>query len=106
MTKKSLMKNETGQHTGKTAVLTQRLLQTLKENGYRFVLVNGLTSDNRVDYIEPRYFILSPVKELPNDPDKRGIYEPIGSSLLTEWAAQPDDRIKVMVSVVAIDRTA
>jgi hypothetical protein len=99
------MKNETDKNTGKTTVLTQRLLQGLKDNGYRFVLVNGLTSDNRDDYIEPRHFILLPVKELPDDPDKRGIYEPIGSSLLIEWATHPDDGIKVMVNLAAIDKT-
>ncbi len=82
--------------------LTQQSLQSLKDKGFRFVLIKGYTTDRRQDYIELNYFMLVPVKDLPDDPNKKEIYEPIDSTILTEWALSPDEGIKVIIEVPSI----
>jgi hypothetical protein len=77
--------------------LTKKSLQQLKDSGFRFVLIKGYTTDRRVDYIELNYFTLIPVKDLPEDPNKKEIYEPIDSEILMEWASFPDDGAKVII---------
>jgi hypothetical protein len=77
--------------------LTKESLQQLKDSGFRFVLIKGYTTDRRVDYIELNYFTLVPVKDLPEDPNKKEIYEPIDSEILMEWASFPDDGAKVII---------
>ena len=85
------------EHSTSAARLTKQSLQYLKDSGYRFVLVRGYTRDRRVDYIELSYFTLIPVKELSEDPNKKGIYEPIDSPILMEWANFPDERVRVII---------
>jgi len=77
--------------------LTKESLQHLKDSGFRFVLVKSYTTDRRVDYIDPNYFTLVPVKDLPEDPNKKEIYEPIDSEILSEWARFPDEGVKVII---------
>ncbi len=77
--------------------LTKQSLQQLKDRGFRFVLIKGYTLDGRVDYIELSYFSLTPVINLPDDPTKKGIYEPIDSTILMEWATFPDEGLKVII---------
>ena len=48
--------------------------------------------------MEPKYFMLIPVKFLPEDQNKRGIYEPIESKILIEWANSDDDGFEVLVA--------
>ncbi len=55
--------------------------------------------DRRLDYSELRYFMLAPIKDLSDDPNKMGIYEPFDSKILLEWASFPDDRVEVLVSI-------
>jgi hypothetical protein len=77
--------------------LTKQSLRKLKDNGFRFVLIKGYTIDRRMDYIDLKYFTLTPVKDLSDDPNKKGIYEPIDSPLLTEWASCPDQGANVII---------
>jgi hypothetical protein len=77
--------------------LTKQSLQQLKDSGFRFVLIKGYTTDRRIDYIEVNYFTLVPVKDLPEDPNKKEIYEPIDSEILMEWASFPDYGAKVVI---------
>ena len=77
--------------------LTKESLQHLKDSGFRFVLVNAYTTDRRVDYIAPNYITLVPVRDLPKDPNKKEIYEPIDSEILLEWANFPDQGVKVII---------
>jgi hypothetical protein len=81
------MTNEERQNLGTVTPLTLPALQKLKNKGFRFMQVNGFSSDKRLDYMEPRYFILVPMKDLPAENDRKGIYEPIDSQLLADWAA-------------------
>lgn len=74
-------------------------LQHLKDKGFRYVLVKGFTTDRRLAYIELNYFMLIPIKELPEDPTKKEIYEPISSKILADWASFPDDGIKILVAM-------
>jgi hypothetical protein len=79
--------------------LTKQSLQHLKDSGFRFVLIKGYSRDGRVDYIEIDYFSLLPVRDLPDDPNKKEIYEPIDSAILMEWANFPDEGLKVIIEV-------
>ncbi len=79
--------------------LTQQSLQSLKDGGFRFVLIRGYTTDRRQDYIELSYFTLIPVIDLPDDPNKKGIYEPIDSNILAEWACSPGEGLKVIIEM-------
>lgn len=85
------------EHSQSANRLTKQSLQHLKDSGFRFVLVKGYTTDRRVDYIELNYVTLTPVKNLPTDPNKKEIYEPIDSTILTEWASFPDEGFKVII---------
>jgi len=92
------MKNEIRENFQSTVRLTIQLLQQLKDKGYRYVQVKAFTQDKRLDYIDPRYFLLVPVRELSDDPDKKEIYEPINSDILLEWAGSPNVGIDVWVA--------
>jgi len=77
--------------------LTKQSLQHLKDKGFLYVLIKGYTRDGRVDYIELDYFTLIPVKSLPDDPNKKEIYEPIDSTILVGWASSPDESLKIFI---------
>jgi len=72
-------------------------LEKLKARGFNLVRVNAFTQDRHMDYMEPRYFMLTPLRNLPDDINQKGIYEPIESELLKSWATNPDEGIKVFV---------
>jgi len=86
-------------NSGSDIRLTQQSLQHLKDSGFRFVLIKGYTTDRRIDYIEVNYFTLVPVKDLPEDPNKKEIYESIDSDILMQWASFPDDGAKVIIEM-------
>jgi hypothetical protein len=66
-------------------------LQRLEQKGYKYVQIKGLTADKHYEYVEPYYWVLIPMKELPLDPAKRDIYEPINSDILKQWALDISD---------------
>lgn len=88
---------EERQRLGTTTPLTPVTLQKLKNKGFRYIQVNGFSSDKKLDYMEPRYFILVPLKDLPAEPDRKGIYEPIDSKLLLQWANLPKDDSDIFI---------
>ena len=92
------MKNETKGKLESITRFTPKTLQNLKDRGFRYVQIKALTHDNHQDYMKPNYFLLVPIKDLSNDPDKMEIYEPISSEILIEWSNSPDDNIKVVVA--------
>lgn len=71
--------------------LSLKALQNLETKGYKYVQIKGLTSDKHYEYVEPYYWVLVPMKELPVDPAKRDIYEPIDSDILKQWAQDVSD---------------
>ena len=93
------MKNETAEKFESTVRLTLEQLQKLKDQGFRFVLVKGFTTDGRLDYIEPRFLLLVPIKELSDDPAEKEIYEPINSKLLEDWANSPNEGIEILIEI-------
>lgn len=93
------MKNETRENFGTTTPFTIAALETLKNKGFRYVQVKGFTSDKRLDYMEPRYLVLIPMKELPVDGGKIEIYEPINSQLLLDWATNSNDGMRILISL-------
>lgn len=77
--------------------LTKESLQELKDLGFRYVLIKGYEVDRCFDLIELNYFTLSPVKELPEDPEEKEIYAPIDSEILMDWACSPDSTVKAYI---------
>lgn len=73
-------------------------LDNLQRRGYKFVQVIGLTADNHYDYTDPDCLLLLPLKELPTDPQKRDIYEPLESELLYKWAAEVNEHPRIVIS--------
>jgi len=95
-----IKKKNNGMESSRSAItLTKQSLQQLKDSGFRFVLIKGYTTDRRVDYIEVNYFTLVPVRDLPEDPNKKEIYESIDSDILMQWASFPDDGAKVIIEM-------
>jgi hypothetical protein len=78
--------------------LDAAVLHDIEKRGYKYVLVKGLTIDKRYDYLAPRFLLLIPLKELPEDPRDKDIYEPIPSPLLEQWAEEPDDHLEVIIA--------
>lgn len=93
------MKNKPKERSGRTIELTLQALEELKRSGFRYVRVNAFSYDNRPDYMEPHYFVLEPIVDIPEDVNQKGIYEPVNSKLLAEWASLPHERVKVYVSM-------
>lgn len=93
------MKNEMKENFGPAVAFTLQTLEKLKTRGFQYVRVNAFTQDKRMDYMEPHYFMLIPVKELPDNINEKGIYEPINSQLLIDWANSPNEGIKVFVTI-------
>lgn len=91
------MKNEDKEKLGPVVILTIQVLKELKKKGFQYVYINALTQDKRPDYMEPRYFLLVPIKELPKARDKQGIYEQVDSPILESWANSPGEGIQVFV---------
>jgi hypothetical protein len=73
-------------------------LDRLQKAGYRFVQVKGLTIDKHYEYVDPYFLILLPCKELPTDPSKRDIYEPIKSELLYKWATEKNEFPQIVIA--------
>jgi hypothetical protein len=75
-----------------------KALDNLQSQGYKFVQVIGITVDKHFDYTDPDFLLLVPLKELPTDPQKRDIYEPIESELLYKWAAEVNEHPRIVIA--------
>ena len=82
-----------------TIEFNAKALDSLQSRGYKFVHVIGLTVDNHYDYTDPQLLVLVPLKELPTDPEKKGIYEPLKSDLLYRWAAEINEHPRIVIAV-------
>jgi len=78
--------------------LTLHALKELKSQGFQYVMVDAFSHGKCMDYMEPSYFVLSPVKQLSEDGEQKGIYESIDSQILREWAIFPDEGVKVFIA--------
>ena len=81
-----------------TVEFNVKALDNLQSRGYKFVHVIGLTADNHYDYTDPDCLLLVPLKELPTDPQKRDIYEPIESELLYKWAEEVNEHPRILIA--------
>lgn len=93
------MRNEHKSYFGPAVALTVEALVALKEKGYRYVGVNAFTKDRQPDYMDPRYIVLAPMRELPEEAEKKGIYEPVDSPMLVDWANHPGEGVEVLILV-------
>ncbi len=73
-------------------------LDNLQNQGYKFVQIKGLTIDKHYDYVDPYILVLVPYKELPTDPMKKDIYEPIKSELLYKWAGEENKYPEIVIA--------
>ena len=81
-----------------TTEFSVKALDNLQNEGYKFVQVEGLTIDKDYDYVEPNVLVLVPFKELPTDPMRRDIYEPIKSELLYKWASEKNEHPEIVIA--------
>ena len=81
--------------------LDLKMLAKLERKGYKYVQITGLTMDKHYDYIEPHFILLKPIKELPSDPAQKGIYEPINSKILQQWAKEKDEHFEIVIAHAA-----
>ena len=81
-----------------TIEFSVKALDSLQNEGYKFVQVKGLTIDKHYDYVEPHILVLVPFKELPTDPMQKDIYEPIRSELLYKWAAEKNEHPEIVIA--------
>jgi hypothetical protein len=75
-----------------------KALDHLHSRGYNFVQVKGFTQDHHYEYIEPHFLVLVPLKELPSDPLKKDIFEPITSELLYKWADETNEFPQIVIA--------
>lgn len=80
-----------------TRPFSKIILAELQKQGYKYLQINGYTHDNRIDHVQPHYFMLIPFKEFPQDKRDIEIYEPINSDLLSSWA-DSQTGAKVMIT--------
>jgi hypothetical protein len=93
------MKNETRRNFEHARKLSGKILIQLQSEGYKYVQIKGYTMERHPEYVEPHYFMLIPMKTLPEDPQSKDIYEPIESEFLANWALQSnDDHTEILVS--------
>lgn len=92
------MRNEYKDNVDAVVPLTLQTLKELKSRGFQYVLVDAFLHGKCPDHIQPAYFVLSPLKELPKDKEKKGIYESLDSHILLEWASSPAEGIKVYIA--------
>ncbi len=81
-----------------TTAFNVKALDNLQDKGYKFVQIKGLTVDRYYDYVEPLILVLVPLKELPTDPFKKDIYEPIKSELLYKWATEKNEYPEIVIA--------
>ena len=79
------------------------VVKKLKSKGYKYFLVKGLTADRHFDYVHPFLLVLVPVRELPEDQEQKGIYAPLDSAMLEEWASEGDERMKVTIDLSKVN---
>lgn len=93
------MRKSISESNGQTIPLTLQALELLEQKGFQYVQVKAFNADRRFDYVDPSMFIMFPIRELPADPLKKDIYEPINSELLRAWASEKDDMTQFRISV-------
>ncbi len=81
-----------------STVFNVQALDNLQTLGFKYVQVKGLTIDKHFDYVSPQFLVLVPYKELPTDPLKKDIYEPIKSDLLYKWASEINEFPEIIIS--------
>jgi hypothetical protein len=81
-----------------TIPLSTAALEKAEAEGFKYFQVKGLTADKHYDYIDPHFLILVPMRELPTDPNKKDIYEPVKSPLLQQWANDGDHPVEVVIA--------
>ncbi len=93
------MRKNVAEGSRQTVPMTITLLEALAKKGFQYVQVKGFTSDKHFDYVDPRIFIMVPMKELPTDPLLKDIYEPINSELLRRWAMEKDEMTEFRIAM-------
>jgi hypothetical protein len=78
--------------------LNRKSLEKLELQGFKFVLVKGLTPDHHYEHVEPHCLLLVPVRELPADPAEKDVYAPIRSEILLQWANESHDSLPVVIA--------
>jgi hypothetical protein len=93
------MTNEVKNNFSSHRPLTFEALNILQEKGYRYLQVQGYTLDHHLEYVEPHYLMLVPIKKLSARPELMDIYEDIDSELIKDWVkAGSSNRLEIFLA--------
>ncbi len=85
------MTNEMKKNFDNHGSLTIEALNHLKAKGYKYLQVQGFTLDHHLEYIEPNYLMLVPMKSLTANKSNMDIYEDISGETIINWANRGND---------------
>ena len=95
------MTNEMKKNYDNHVILTNEALLDLKEKGYKYLQVQGYTLDHHLEYVEPHYLMLVPVKDFSDNRAKMGIYEDISSETVVNWANNSNEEgFEIFLAVI------
>ncbi len=94
------MKNEVKNNFLNHRPLTCEALNKLQQKGYKYLQVQGYTMDHHLEYVDPHYLMLVPIKELSPSRSKMDVYEAIDSDIIREWVKTADtsDRVEIFLA--------
>ena len=99
--KQFIMTNEMKKNYDNHVILTNEALLDLKEKGYKYLQVQGYTLDHHLEYVEPHYLMLVPVKDFSDNRAKMGIYEDISSETVVNWANNSNEEgFEIFLAVI------
>jgi hypothetical protein len=79
------MKDEFRINVKSSKPYSPEIVEQLKRDGYKYFSIVGYSQDRRPTYMEPRYILLTPIRDLSKN-GANEIYEPIDSDILKKWA--------------------
>lgn len=95
------MTNEIKNNYLKHKPLTFEALNSLRQKGYKYLQVQGFTIDHHLEYVDPHYLMLVPIKALSTNRAQMDIYEDINSDLIKEWLNKDSKNDRLEVFLVA-----
>ncbi len=81
-----------------TIAFNQKAIDKLESEGYKYFQVKGFTIDKHYEYVDPYYILLVPVKSLPVEQGKKGIYESLKSEILQKWITEENEYPEILIA--------
>ncbi len=97
------MTNEIKNNFNNHRPLTIEALNNLQDKGYKYLQVQGFTLDHHLEYVEPHYIMLVPIRNLSTNRSKMDIYEEINSAVIREWATSQKSNESFEIFLAAVN---